>query len=230
VAHRYHVRRFAILAFILASASPGNSQNAPSSGPPAQANEPPVRSLSDVKPGVSRAAVLTGLASDYTLTKEVMPKDFPGELELWQVVGKMPPYVTAEVSFVQGKAFSIRSDLLISTSPDVVKFVDTLQSALYDSTNPPSETDAATLARWDWTRHMGSPPDEAQLAMAERVQMELWKMDNQRFGTAQIGASQHHSPEWDERKLSVVIGGGSFEIRLRTLGGQTVVDLSEIKQ
>jgi hypothetical protein len=221
----------AALAFLLPCASSVYSQDAPSTSPAVQADEPPVRSLSDVRPGVSRASVLAGLASDYTLTKTTTSQD--PELEVWLVESKTPPHGATHIFFAQGKTLSVRSQLLVSASPDVIKFVDALQSALYDSTNPPSDADAKTLARLNWTKIgplQPGPPNEAKLAGLEQLQMEAWKMNNQRFGEAQVGASQHHSPEWDERKLSIIIGGRSFEIVLVTMqGNQKVVDFGEFK-
>jgi hypothetical protein len=71
----------------------------------------------------------------------------------------------------------------------------------------------------------------AQIAAGATLQMKIWKLNNQRFGLAQIGASQSHLPEGDERKLSIVINGRSFEIDLVSIpGGRTIIDLAEFRQ
>ena len=192
-------------------------------------NDRPRKSLSDFQPGTSRDVVLRELASDYMLVKEPDMKEVPGT-EVWEVVSRAPPLQSGQIWFFRGKTFSVTSHLLRSESPDVVKFVDALQSVLYDSANPPSDADAAAEAR-SMANNSPDPVSSENIAAGEKVTRAIWKMNNQRFGEARIGASLYHGPDGDDRTLAIGIGGRSFQVRLMTVGaGRTMIDLSEIKR
>jgi hypothetical protein len=217
----------ALPPLLAAGLTPARSQDAQSKSPVDQTNEPPVKSLSDVRRGVSRAQVLTGLAADYTLTKW---PDIDPNLEVWSVVAKVRPFESAQVNFVGGKTYSVKASLLTTESPDVVKFVDTLQSALYNSATPPTSAEADAMQR-SMASNAGVKLSNEQLVAGEQLQMKFWQMNNQRFGIAQVGASQFHNPIGDERTISITIDGRSFEISLISIpGAQTVIYFSEFKQ
>ena len=218
------------------------AQDAQSKQVEAQAKEPTVKSLADVHPGTPKSAVLTGLASDYDLVKEGEDLGGVAGLEVWYVASKadriargaLPERV--EICFAQGVTSSVKSKLVITDSPDAVRFVDTLQSVIYNSANPPTSADAADVSARNTANAMALSNAHVQLtptqiAAGEKLQMDIWKLNNQRFGLAQIGASQSHSPAGDERKLSIVINGRTFEIDLVSgPGGRTVIELAEFKQ
>lgn len=120
--------------------------------------------------------------------------------------------------------------LFTSKSQDAVKLIDTLQSALYDSANAPSSADAIDAARY-MASNAGSLLTNSQLAAGQQAQIEIWKLNNQRFSAALIGASQYHSPAGDQREISIGIGGRRFEIRLMSLPGlPAAIQFSEWKQ
>lgn len=220
---------------------PACAQEARPSPVQAQPKEPTVKSLLDVHPGMPKVAVLTGLASDYNLLKEGDLGRAP-ELEVWYVSSKVERIARgalaerAEICFIQGLTSSVKSKLYTTDSPDAVRFVDMLQSVIYESANPPTGADAAEVnARNMANARAFSKADDqltpAQIAAGATLQMKIWKLNNQRFGLAQIGASQSHLPEGDERKLSIVINGRSFEIDLVSIpGGRTIIDLAEFRQ
>ena len=200
--------------------------------------EPTVNSLSDVKPGMSRAAVLAGLADGYLLSKVPAPEAVASQgVESWVVTSKDPPYRSATVNFIQGKTVSVQYSLFTSDSPEVAKFVQALQSAIYDSANVPTPDMALAQAQEDRKRHagIGAVITNQQLDAMAKVNLEMWKLMNQRFALAGIMASQSRNNGGDIKEFTIQLGLGdpgqrNFQVQLLSVGGRTTVQLTEVRQ
>jgi hypothetical protein len=228
------------LMFLYTFVVPGRGQDVQPKPVDAQPKGPIVKSLADVHPGTPKGAVLTGLASDYDLLKEDLGA--ASDLDVWYVASKTERIARgalsehAEIDFFQGVTFSVKSNLLRTDSPDAMRFVDMLQSVIYDSANPPTSADAADVNARNMANAKAFSNTDVQLtptqtAAGEKIQMEIWKLNNQRFGLAQIGASQSHNHVGDERTLSIAINGRNFEIAIVSIpGSQPMVSLYEFKQ
>jgi len=205
---------------------------------PVQSNEPSVSSLSDVKPGIPRTAVLAGLASDYVLSKLPLPEEAASlGFENWVVTSKQPPYRTATISFAQGRTTSIQYSLFTSESPEVAKFVDTLQSAIYSSASLPTSELALEQVREMKRRYdpSGGAMTNPDITAGVKAQLELWKSMNQRFALAGVAASQGHNEVGDMREFTIqfFVGGSegrTFHVQLLNVNGRATVYLSEIRK
>ena len=220
-----------VSVFLMASGVPATAQDA-QLGQTAQANEPTVKSLYDIRPGVSRTAIMTGLASDYTFTKTEIG-DGVGAVEYWLVASKTPPLRSADVTFRGGRVTDIMFHLMTSESPDVAKFVDILQSALYDVANPPDSAGETALGHSLAEYARAACPtcpalSDAQIAQIGRMTS---KVQNRRYGFGQVVASQKHSPDLGENsELWIMTGGRTFYMQLlRQPDGRTLVSLSEAR-
>jgi hypothetical protein len=155
----------------------------------------------------------------------------PG-FEAWVVTSKVAPFRSAELTFAEGKTNSVQLDLFSSESPDAVRLVDALQSALYGTTTAPSEADATSTARAMLMQH-GEKFDDALLATVAEFQLGVWKSTNSRFGAAQIIATTINNSKGELRTLSIVVGGRTFQIRLANVpvgDGRPSVELSDVRQ
>jgi len=239
IIHMVRTSRLSILQLALALVLAGGFSPASAQEPPlksaGQSEEPSVKSLFDVKPGISRTAVLAGLASDYLLSKMPLPQESTSlGIETWIVTSKEPPYRSATISFIQGKTTSIDYSLFTSESPEVVKFADALQSAIYDSASLPTVELAVEQMREIMRRYpSGGSMTDAQLAAAAQAQLGIWKLMNQRFAVAGITASQGHNEVGEQRDFTIEVfapGGRTFRVKILTMAGRTSVYLGEVKQ
>jgi hypothetical protein len=103
----------------------------------AQDARPPVKSIRDVKIGMSREYVLAGLSERYTLTKFedvegaylVRAKDHPDDGE------------SATILFSQGRAHLVTIHLYPEVTGEAVRFAQRLFFLLYNGADPPSSPD-----------------------------------------------------------------------------------------
>ena len=126
-----------------------------------------VKAIQDVKVGMQRSVVLSGLGQNYQLVK--INKDEPDANGIWFAYGLHPEkFEKAEIDFIQDKVFSVTTTLYPPMNGEAIRFTEHLffllrdraglspfaQKVLKDPNAPPSV--AAAFAN---SKHLDLPVD-----------------------------------------------------------------------
>jgi hypothetical protein len=104
----------------------------------AQDTDKPVKTIRDVKIGMPRESVLTGLSDRYNLQKSNVRTGLP-EFEQWYAVANMPKEdESGKITFQDGKAFVVDFSLYPPMTGEAVRFAQRLFTLLYSRADPPS--------------------------------------------------------------------------------------------